>query len=106
MISTSVFDIGAGQPAARIPVELDFFITGKGWIEAGRGVTNREGQVLDFGEQPAAGIYRLMFDVGVYMADAFFPTITVTFELQDPHQKFHIPLLLSRFGYTVYREEQ
>jgi 5-hydroxyisourate hydrolase len=103
MITTHVFDTATGQPGARIPVELDIFVSGHGWRDAGRGVTNPDGRVLDFGEKPAPGVYRLMFDVGVHIPDAFFPTIYVTFEVGNADDHYHIPLLLSPYGYTVYR---
>jgi 5-hydroxyisourate hydrolase len=45
-----------------------------------------------------------MFDIGSYDPDVFFPSIAVTFEVRDPQEQFHMPLLLSRFGYTTYRE--
>lgn len=92
-----------GVPARRIGVELDVFITGHGWREVGRGVTDDEGRIQDFGEPSAVGIYRLMFDIASYSAEAFFPSIAVTFEVTDTKQVFHVPVLLSRFGYTVYR---
>ena len=103
MITTHVLDTVRGVPAGRIGVELDFFITGHGWREVGRGVTDNEGRIRDFGEPSAAGIYRLMFDIASYSADAFFPSIAVTFEVTDAKQHYHVPILLSRFGYTVYR---
>lgn len=103
MITTHVLDTSMGHPAERIPVELDVFISGHGWRDAGRGVTDSDGRVLDFGEIPAPGVYRLMFDVGAHIPDAFFPTIAITFEVKDPNERYHIPLLLSPFGYTTYR---
>lgn len=103
MITTHVLDTATGQPAARIPVELDVFVSGHGWRDAGRGVTNTDGRILDFGEEPAPGIYRLMFDVAVHIPDAFFPTISVTFEVKDANEHVHVPLLLAPFGYTTYR---
>jgi 5-hydroxyisourate hydrolase len=102
MITTHVLDTSTGQPAPRIRVELDIFISGHGWRDVGRGVTNRDGRILDFGEPPAAGIYRLAFDVGVHIPDPFFPTISITFEVKDQNDSYHIPLLLSPFGYTTY----
>lgn len=103
MITTHVLDVANGKPAALIPVELDVFVTGQGWRDAGRGITNRDGRILDFGEKPAPGVYRLMFDVAVYFPDGFFPTISITFEIRDPNERYHLPLLLSPFGYTIYR---
>jgi hydroxyisourate hydrolase len=103
MITTHVLDIGRGCPAVRVAIELDVFITGHGWREVGRGVTNDEGRVLSFGEPAAPGVYRLMFDVASYDPEVFFPSIAVTFEVRNSTEHFHMPLLLSRFGYTAYR---
>jgi 5-hydroxyisourate hydrolase len=103
MITTHVLDTATGQPAARIPVELDVFVSGHGWRDAGRGVTNTDGRVLDFGETPAPGVYRLMFDVAVHFPEGFFPTIAITFEVRDENDHYHVPLLLAPFGYTTYR---
>jgi 5-hydroxyisourate hydrolase len=104
MISTSVVDVSRGAAVFRMPVQLDAFVTGHGWREVGSGITNREGRVLDFGERPAAGVYRLMFDVAAYNPSAFFPSVTVTFEVKDPSERYHISLVLSSFGYSAYRE--
>lgn len=103
MISTQILDLGRGCAAARVPIELDVFLTGHGWREVGRGVTNEEGRVLGFGEPPAAGVYRLMCDVAAYEPAAFFPSIALAFEVRDPQEHFQIAVLLSRFGYSAYR---
>ena len=103
MITTHVLDTARGLPAALIPVQLDMFITGHGWREIGHGITNDEGRIGDFGEPAAAGVYRLMFDIAAYLPSAFFPSITVTFEVSDPKDHYHLPLLLSPFGYSTYR---
>jgi len=103
MITTQVLDTARGAPAARIPVQLDVFITGQGWHEVGHAVTGSDGRALDFGEPAVAGIYRLMFDVAVYMPDAFYPSIAITFEVHQPGDQYHLPLLLSPYGYSTYR---
>jgi 5-hydroxyisourate hydrolase len=103
MITTEITDTARGVPAARIPVELDFFITGQGWREVGRGLTAVDGRISEFGEPAVAGIYRLMFDVASYIPDAFFPSIAITFEVRDPTDRYHVPLLLSPFGYSTCR---
>jgi 5-hydroxyisourate hydrolase len=103
MISTHIHDLTNGRPAGRLPVELDFLITGHGWREVGRGVTNEQGHIYEFGEPPAQGVYRLMFDVASYNPRSFFPSIAVTFEVADPQDHFHVPLLLSPYGYSVHR---
>jgi 5-hydroxyisourate hydrolase len=104
MISTHVLDTARGAPAARMPVDLDIFITGQGWREAGHGLTNEQGRIDAFGETPAPGVYRLVFDVASYMPQCFFPSIAITFEIHNADEEFyHIPLLLSPYGYTTYR---
>jgi 5-hydroxyisourate hydrolase len=103
MITTQVLDTGRGAPAARIPVQLDLFITGQGWREVGHGITTEDGRVLDFGEPPAEGIYRIMFDVAAYMPNAFYPSIAITFEVRNPTDRYHLPLLLSPYGYSTCR---
>ena len=103
MITTHVMDTGRGIPAYRVPVQLDGFISGQGWREVGHGLTNSEGRIEEFGEPEAPGVYRLMFDVAAYTLDTFFPSITVTFEVKDAGEVYHIPLVLSPFGYSVCR---
>ncbi len=103
MITTEVLDTARGAPAARIPVQLDFFISGQGWRELGHAVTGSDGRVLDFGEPAVAGIYRLMFDVAAYMPHSFYPSIAITVEVHQPNEQYHLPLLLSPFGYSTYR---
>jgi 5-hydroxyisourate hydrolase len=103
MITTQVQDAARGVPAARIPVELDFFITGQGWKEVGHGLTNVEGRISEFGEPGAPGIYRLTYDIASYIPDAFFPSIAVTFDVRDVTEVYHVPLVLSPFGYSTCR---
>lgn len=103
MITTHVLDTARGAPAPRIPVQLDLFISGQGWREVGHGFTSDDGRVLDFGEPAAEGVYRMMFDVAAYMPHAFYPSIAITFEVRNPNDRYHLPLLLSPFGYSTYR---
>ena len=103
MITTQVLDTARGAPAARIPVQLDLFITGQGWREVGHAITNEGGRVVDFGEPPVDGVYRMMFDVASYMPHSFYPSIAITFEVRNPKDRYHLPLLLSPFGYSTYR---
>ena len=103
MITTQVLDTTRGLPAARIPVELDYFVTGFGWKEVGHGITNAEGHVTEFGEPAVPGLYRLMFDIAAYQHEAFFPSIAIVFEVRNPDQAINIPLAISPFGYSTYR---
>ncbi len=103
MISTEIVDVVQGCPAARIPVDLDYFIMGHGWKQVGQGVSNDQGLIETFGESPAAGIYRLSFDVASYAPDALFPSISVVIEVRNADADYHLPLLLSGYSYTIYR---
>jgi 5-hydroxyisourate hydrolase len=103
MISTQVIDSGSGRPVPGLPVELDVFITGHGWRQIGHGVTNDNGEIEDFAEPPAEGVYRLVFDIGAQKPDAFFPSISITFEVREPAEHYHLPLQLSAYGYSTYR---
>jgi 5-hydroxyisourate hydrolase len=84
-------------------VELDVLVQGNGWHEVGRRLTDDNGRIEQFGESAAVGVYRLMFDVASYIPDIFFPSVTITFEVRDASQHYHVPLLLSPYGYTTYR---
>ncbi len=103
MISTEVIDTVRGAAAEGVPVQLDYFITGHGWRQVGQSFTNAEGAVPGFAEPPAPGVYRLVYDIAAYRADAFFPSIAVTFEVNEPARSHHLPLTLSPFGYSVFR---
>jgi 5-hydroxyisourate hydrolase len=103
MITTQVLDTARGAPAARIPVQLDIFISGQGWHEVGHAVTSSDGRVLDFGEPAVPGVYRIMFDVAAYMPSAFYPSIAITVEVHQATEQYHLPLLLSPYGYTTFR---
>lgn len=103
MITTQVVDTSRGEPAAHLPVDLDFFVTGHGWRQVGHGATDRDGFIRDFDEPAVAGIYRLVFDVAHYDADSMFPSISVTFEIHDPSLGCHLPLIVNTYGYSTYR---
>ena len=103
MVTLQIIDVARGAPVPRVPVELDLFITGHGWREVGRSITNTDGRVLDFGEPAAEGVYRMMIDAAVYIPDSFFPSIAIMIDVRDPRQHYPVAVLLSPFGYTVYR---
>jgi 5-hydroxyisourate hydrolase len=106
MITTRVYDLSRGVPAASVPVELDLFITGQGWREIGHAETDAQGLVESFGELRVAGLYRLMFDIAAYLPDACFPSVAIVVDVRDPGAAHHLPMTLSRFGYSVHREAE
>ncbi len=103
-ITTHVLDASKGVPGTHIPVQLDFFISGHGWREVANGVTNESGQVAHFEESVTPGIYRLSYDVASWMPEAYFPSIVVMFEVNNPTEPQHIALVLSPYGYNVHRQ--
>jgi 5-hydroxyisourate hydrolase len=51
----------------------------------------------------APGVYCIVFDIAAYSPDSLYPEITISFKTQPGVSHYHIPLLLSPFGYTTYR---
>jgi 5-hydroxyisourate hydrolase len=108
-ISTHVLDTARGRPAAGVPVTLEVEAAG-GWQMVGQGTTNADGRLSDLISAEAsldAGVYRLSFDTARYFAgqqlESFYPQVTVVFKVSDAAQHYHVPLLLSPFGYSTYR---
>jgi 5-hydroxyisourate hydrolase len=104
-ISTHILDTVTGEPARGVSVRLERH-DGHRWRTVAEGATDDDGRLRP--RMPAhhwrAGGYRLLFHVEPYLGgDAFFPEITVAFHVHDPDRHYHVPLLLSRYGYTTYR---
>lgn len=110
MITTHILDISTGFPARNVPVKLERLIA-SGWFVVGSGVTNEDGRLRDLfppDESFTPGSYRLIFDTMTYFTsqnveDFFFPQVTVEFLVRDIGRYYHVPLLLSPFGYSTYR---
>jgi 5-hydroxyisourate hydrolase len=108
-LTTHVLDLAHGRPAAKVKVRL---------LKEGRLLASFETNAD--GRSPAdilpakamtAGEYRLEFDVGDYFRHAglnlpqpaFLETVTIQFGVADPAQSYHVPLLVSPYGYSTYR---
>ena len=107
-ITTHVLDTSSGRPAQGVPVLLEAAGGPGAWKELAKGVTNADGRVADLLAKDkvlAPGTYRMTFDTGAYFragkTKGFYPVVKVVFELESGH--YHIPLLLSPFGYSTYR---
>jgi len=103
-LSTHVLDVGLGHPAQGIAVGAERE-TPDGWVPVASGVTDVDGRVSPLVEAGAwhAGRWRLTFGVIDYLgAEALFPTVTIELNVLSAH-RLHVPLLLNRYGYTVYR---
>ena len=102
MITTHVLDTAAGRPARGVAIELDLR-AGDDWQRVGAGVTDDDGRLrtLTPPGAVAAGTYRLRF--ATHAHSAFFPVVEICFAIADGAQHYHVPLLLSPFGYSTYR---
>ena len=100
-ISTHILDTALGRPAAGIAVRL--FLNDR---ELAATVTNQDGRVpalLPPGAALSSGVYRIVFDTAARWPDGFYPEVSVTFSVKDPGSHYHVPLLISPFGFTTYR---
>jgi len=96
-ISTHILDTAKGRPAAGVRVVLT-----REERVVFDGVSDDDGRAR-LTEHAEAGTYRLTFDTGAYNPGGFFPEATIVFTVDDPTRHFHVPLLLSPFGYATYR---
>jgi len=108
-LSVHVLNLETGLPAPGVNVTLEKHV-GQNWQPLAQGVTNEQGRIGElFPEKQAmeAGQYRVVFKTGEYFKkagrDTFFPEIPVIFEVKNADQHYHIPLLLSPYGFSTYR---
>lgn len=109
-ITTHVLDTSRGRPAAGVPVKLEARVEGGAWRELGNDFTDadgRTGDLLPARRKLSKGGYRLTFDTSIYFAaqgvQGFYTEVTVTFFVTEAGAHYHVPLLLSPYGYTTYR---
>ena len=109
LITTHILDVALGKPAVSVPVKLEREANGT-WAEEGACNTDKEGRAPDLLPVSfvlTAGTYRITFELSEYFRlqsrKSFYPHATITFTVEDPQQHYHVPLLLSGFGYSTYR---
>lgn len=107
-LSTHVLDLARGVGGRGVPVVLSKRGEDGSWRQVATAVTDAEGRVRSFGPSASfpAGDYRLVFDVSHYpdaAAKPFFPEITVTFRVTDAGAHYHVPVVVSPYGYSTYR---
>ena len=104
-LSTHVLDATKGTPAAGVAVRVESRVDGD-WQRSATGLTDDDGRVRELGE-PGVGVHRITFDTGGYFdrlgVPAFYPEVTITFEVRDAAAHHHVPLLLSPFAFSTYR---
>ena len=108
-ITTHVLDTSLGRPAEGVPIALERGGQDQ-WTLLGHGTTNADGRLLNLmraDEALTPGPYRLVFDTRSYFQkrgiQSIYSTIAIAFDVNAGESHYHIPLLLSPFGYTTYR---
>ena len=96
-ITTHVLDTAKGKPAAGVRITLE-----RGNESLFVGETDSDGRAKLLAKAEA-GTYHLVFDTGAYNPLGFFPIVTIVFRIENAEQHYHVPLLLSPFGYSTYR---
>ena len=109
-ITTHILDLARGQPASGITVTLAIADDSGGWTELASGSTDLDGRIKDLlsPDHPlTVGEYRLDFATAAYFQKAgvpsFYPLVVIHFRVDHPSAHYHVPLLLSPFGYSTYR---
>ena len=103
-VTTHILDLVNGRPAAGVAVRLyretDLLASG---------VTNDDGRVESWSEALSidSGKYRLEFDVEPWFTargeKSFYEDVHISFRIENTDEHYHVPLLLSPFGYSTYR---
>jgi 5-hydroxyisourate hydrolase len=111
-ISCHVLDTALGRPATGVEVYLERLADAAGaasWVALGRALTNTDGRAMGLeAPQPREiGLHRLTFETEAYFLRTgqplFYPRVRVEFLVASLVDKYHVPLLLSPFGYSTYR---
>jgi 5-hydroxyisourate hydrolase len=112
-LTTHVLDTARGQPAAGLKIVL-YALSGAARTVLAEVVTNADGRsdgpILP-ADRFAPGVYELVFHTGDYLratgqagaAPLFLDEVPIRFGISDAQAHYHVPLLLSPFGYSTYR---
>ncbi|KPQ29320.1 MAG: hydroxyisourate hydrolase [Marinobacter excellens HL-55] len=108
-LSVHVLNIENGLPSPDVTVTLERKESGQ-WVELNQAVTNEQGRIGELypdGESLVEGTYRVVFATGDWFAEhntsTFFPEIPVVFTMDAALDHYHVPLLLSPYGFSTYR---
>ncbi len=109
-LSTHILDTALGRPAAGVGVILEARQPDGTWVERGGGTTDADGRIKELlpdGAVLTAGDCRLRFATGTYSMSlgraVFYPEVVINVRLDGATERYHLPLLLSPFGYSTYR---
>lgn len=107
-ISTHVLDTSIGKPAKDMPIRFEKLV-GTNWNILSQTSTNADGRVTNLlgDNKLEAGTYRMHFNIGEYFKNknqmGFYPYAEVVFEIKGSGEHYHVPLLVSPYGYSTYR---
>ncbi|KJE95664.1 hypothetical protein CAOG_06091 [Capsaspora owczarzaki ATCC 30864] len=118
-LTTHILDTTLGRPAANVPLRLErasavpsspslASVGSETWEVLATGVTNQDGRCPGLlSGRITPGRYRMTFDTNSYFAstntEGFYPYVQIVFSISDTTSHYHIPLLLSPYGYSTYR---
>jgi 5-hydroxyisourate hydrolase len=108
-LTTHVLDTARGCPAANLRIEL-YRLDGEVRTQIASALTNADGRT-DAPILPAdafeTGEYELVFHAGDYLGldgeKTFLNIIPIRFVMTEADSHYHVPLLLSPYGYSTYR---
>lgn len=111
-LTTHVLDTSVGRPAGKMRIEC-YRVLSDGVAMLAKTFTNADGRTaspLLVGEAMTPGAYRLLFYVGEYYegvrhpaARKFLDIVPIQFVIDDGDQNYHVPLLVTPWGYSTYR---
>ncbi|EMI5489349.1 hydroxyisourate hydrolase [Providencia stuartii] len=110
ILSVHILNQQTGKPASNVEVTLEKKQSNT-WVRLNSEKTDNDGRIKsiwpDNTETPTVGDYRVVFKTGEYFKEqgkeSFFPEIPVEFHINNVNEHYHIPLLLSQYGYSTYR---
>ena len=108
-LSVHVLNLENGLPSPGVEVVLEQK-NGDNWTKLNTGVTNEQGRIPALypeGKKLEQGVYRVTFETGDWFKKhdtaTFFPEVPVIFSADASVEHYHIPLLLSPYGFSTYR---
>jgi 5-hydroxyisourate hydrolase len=108
LITTHVLDTARGRPAAAIDVQLERQSPSGQWQAIGSGTTDADGRISNLTRETlTTARYRITFATGAYFMSqgttGFYPAVCIEFAVERADEHYHVPLLLSPYGYATYR---
>ncbi|XP_057367662.1 5-hydroxyisourate hydrolase-like [Daphnia carinata] len=108
-LTTHVLNTATGKPANGMQIMLHRMKSDSSWEILRQGKTNEDGRLpgLLSKDEFSAGMYKMFFDTSSYFKemhiDTFYPYVEVIFNILNTNEHYHVPLLVSPFGYSTYR---